>query len=263
VGEPGSGKETVARVVHHASAFRDRAFVALDCVGLQPYLIESILFGHGGLGTSDRVGTIYLKEPASLPRDLQQRLADHFAEQPNTRLICGSTRTAAEAVAAGLLVPVYQTALSAFEVRVPPLRERLDDLPRLASRILANRALDAAALPVLRAHRWPGNVRELAAVLAEALAVGASGPILRDHLPLALRVKGEVPRTTPAKPMNLDSILEAVEKRMIELALRKTNNHQTDAAELLGVFRARLGRRLEALGIPVPPQPPKPRKGGE
>lgn len=258
-GEPGSGKETVARVVHHASAFRDRAFVAIDCAGLQPYLIESLLFGHGGLGTSDRVGTVYLKEPAALPRDLQQRLADHFAEQPTVRLMCGSVRTAAEAVAAGDLVPVYQTALSAFELRVPPLRERLNDLARLAARLNPGRPLDAAALPVLRAHPWPGNVRELAEVLSDA--AGTSGPILRDHLPLSMRVKSEAPRLAPAKALDLDAILEAVEKRLIELALRRANNHQTEAAELLGVFRARLGRRLEALGIPVPPQPPKPRKG--
>lgn len=258
LGEPGSGKETAARVVHHASAFRDRAFVAIDCAGLQPYLIESVLFGHGGLGTSDRVGTVYLKEPAALPRDLQQRLADHFAERPGVRLMCGSVRTAAEAVAAGALVPVYQTDLSAVELRVPPLCARLDDLTRLASRISPNRPLDASALPTLRTHGWPGNLRELADVLSAA--AGESGPILRDHLPLSLRMRADAPRVPPNNPLNMDAILEAVEKRLIELALRKTNNHQTEAADLLGVFRARLWRRLTALGIPVPPQPPKPRK---
>jgi transcriptional regulator with PAS, ATPase and Fis domain len=259
-GEAGSGKETVARVVHAASALRDRAFVAIDCAGLQPYLIESLLFGHGGLGASDRVGTIYLKEPAALPRDLQQRLADHFADRPGVRLMCGSVRAAAELVAGGTLVPVYQTALSAFELRVPPLRERLDDLSRMAARVCPERPLDASALPVLRAHNWPGNLREFAEVLSDA---AGAGPILRDHLPLALRVKSDTPRATPRKDVNLDAILEAVEKRLIELALRKTGNSQTDAAALLGIFRARLWRRLPALGIPVPPSPPKPRKGGD
>ncbi len=263
VGEPGTGKETVARVIHSASRLRDRAFVALDCAGLQPYLIESLLFGHGGLSESDRVGTVYLKEPAGLPRDLQQRLADHYQNQPDMRLICGSERTAQEGVAAGALVPVFQTAISAFELRVPPLRDRLDDLPRLAAQVVPNRPIDAAALPVLRAHPWPGNVRELVDVLTGAAAVAPSGPILREHLPHDLRVRAGLPRTQPPKPLNLDAVLEAVEKRLIQLALRKTNNSQTGAADLLGVFRARLARRLEALGVPVPPQPPKPRKKAE
>lgn len=262
VGEAGSGKETAARVIHHASSYRDRAFVAVDCAGLQPYLVESLLFGHGGLGSSDRVGTVYLKEPAALPRDLQQRLANHFTEQSSTRIICGSVATAQAAVAAGRLVPSYQTALSAFEVRISPLRDRLDDLPRTAARIVPNRPLDAAALTVLRAHAWPGNLRELVDVLTEAAAIAPSGPILREHLPLELRVRSEAPRTA-ANPLGMDTILVEVEKRLIRLALQKANNNQTDAAELLGIYRAKLWRRLEALGIPVPPQPPKQRKKPE
>jgi DNA-binding NtrC family response regulator len=263
VGEPGTGKETAARVIHSLGPLRDRAFVAVDCQGLQPYLIESLLFGHGGLGGSDRVGTVYLKEPAALPRDLQQRLADHFTERPGPRLVCGSFRTAQEAVAAGALVPVYQAALSALEVRTPPLRERLDDLARLAARIVPDHPIDPAVLPVLRAHKWPGNLRELVDVLTGAAAVVPAGPLLREHLPLELRVRTDAPRAQPAKARSLDAILEAVEKRLIQLALKKANNHQTEAAEALGIYRDRLWRRLPALGIPVPPQPPKPRKKQE
>jgi DNA-binding NtrC family response regulator len=203
-----------------------------------------------------------LKEPAELPRDLQQRIADHFTEQIGVRLLCGSVRSAQEAVAAGTLVSVFQTSLSAFELRTPPLRERLDDLPRLASRFVPNRPIDAAALPVLRAHSWPGNLRELATVLTEAASVAPSGPILREHLPHELRVRADIPRTRPAKSLNMDAILEAVEKRLLQLALQKTGNNQTDAAEMLGVFRARLARRLEALGL-APLQPAKPRKKSE
>lgn len=260
VGAPGSGKETVARVVHHTSGSRDRAFVGIDCVGLQPYLIESMLFGYGGLGASDRVGTVYLRDPAALPRDLQQRLADHFGGHASIRLVCGSARPAADGVAAAELVPAFQTALSAFELRVPPLRERLDDLPWLADAMLG-RPLDPGALAVLRAHDWPGNLRELAEVLHEAVKVADAGPVLREHLPHALRVKVGLVRAPAPKSLNLEELLEAVEKKVIQLALRKANNHQTEAAELLGVFRAKLWRRLDALGIPIPPQPPKPRKG--
>ena len=259
VGEPGSGKETVARVIHHTSALRDRAFVGIDCAGLQPYLIESLLFGHGGLGVSDRIGTVYLKEPGAVPRDLQQRLADHFTEQTGTRLVCGSDHMAGDAVAAGVLVPAFQAALSVFELRVPPLRERLDDIPRIATRLLS-RSIDPAALAVLRAHTWPSNFRELSEVLYESAAASATGPVLREHLPHELRVKAGLVRTPSPKALSLDAILEAVEKHLIQLALKKANNNQTEAAELLGVFRSKLWRRLDALGIPVPPQPPKPRK---
>jgi DNA-binding NtrC family response regulator len=259
VGEPGSGKEAVARVLHHTSGLRDRAFVGIDCIGLQPYLIESLLFGHGGLGASDRVGTVYLRDPGALPRDLQQRLADHFAEHASTRLICGSAHPAAEGVKGGSLVPAFQTALSAFEVRVPPLRERVEDIPRIAARLL-DRPLDPAALAVLRVHAWPGNLRELAEVLYASASAAEAGPVLREHLPHELRVTTGIGRNPPPKSLNLDTLLEAVEKKVIQLALRKANNHQTEAAELLGVFRAKLWRRLDALGIPIPPQPPKPRK---
>jgi transcriptional regulator with PAS, ATPase and Fis domain len=249
VGERGSGKETAARAIHHSGPNRERAFVSVDCAGLQPYLIESALFGLGGVAASERVGTLYLKEPTALPRDLQQKLADHVAEHPQLRLACGSEHTAAHAVSTGALVPVFQTALSALELRVPPLRDRLDDLPRLAARMVPNRALDSAALVVLQAHTWPGNLRELADVLRDAAARAPDGPILREHLPLVMRVKADAPRAAPAKPLELDAILEAVEKRLIALALAKCNQNQTDAAALLGVFRTRLSRRIEALGL--------------
>lgn len=241
-GEPGTGKETVARVIHALGARRDRAFVALDCAGLQPYLIESLLFGHGGLGASDRVGTVYLKEPAALPRDLQQRLADHFAEG-GARLVCGAPHAAQDAVATGALVPAYATALSAFEVRVPPLRDRLDDLPRLAARIVPDRSIDPAALAVLRAHGWPGNVRELADVLTGA---AGAGPILRDHLPLDMRLRSDTPRAKP-KALDLRAVLDAVEARMIRAALRRADGHQGRAAELLGIYRATLANKLAGM----------------
>jgi DNA-binding NtrC family response regulator len=262
VGEPGSGKETAARAIHHAGPHRDRAFVGVDCVGLQPYLVESLLFAHGGLIGSGHVGTLYLKDPAALPRDLQQKLADFFAEaQHAPRLISGSTRTAAEEVADGKLVADFLTSLSVLELNVPPLRDRLADLPKLAAHFLPGVAIEPAALDVLRAQPWAGNLRELAAALASAAASANGGPVKREHLPRELRVRAGVePPPVPPKPLTLDPILEAVERRLIQLALRRVNNHQTEACELLGIFRPRLWRRLDALGIPVPPQPPKPRK---
>jgi len=261
-GEPGSGKETAARVIHHAGPHRDRAFVAIDCAGLQPFLIESLLFGHTGLLPAGHIGTLYLKDPAALPRDLQQSLADYLLENPHpTRLISGSLHTAADQVAAGKLVKEFHTSLSVLDLCVPPLRERMADLSRLVSHFLPGVVVEPEAFHVLRVQSWSGNLRELAEALTEAVATAGGGPVKRDHLPRELRVRAGIdPPTNPPRPLTLDPMLEAVEKRLIQLALRRSNNHQSEAAELLGIFRARLWRRLETLGIPVPPQPPKPRK---
>jgi DNA-binding NtrC family response regulator len=236
--------------------------VAIDGAGLQPFLVEGLLFGHGGLLASGQVGTLYLKEPAALPRDLQQKLADYLAETPTApRLISGSTRTASEEVAAGLLVGEFHTALAVLELRVPPLRERIVDLPRFASRLVPDVKIDAEALEVLRVQPWAGNLRELALSLGEAASSANGGPVKREHLPREFQVRAGLEPPAPApKAITLDPALEAVEKRLIELALQRANNNQTEAAELLGIFRARLWRRLEALGIPAPPQPAKPRK---
>jgi len=259
IGEPGSGKETAARVIHHAGPNRERAFVAVDCAGLQPFLAESLLFGHGGLLASGHVGTLYLKDPAALPRDLQQRLADFFVEAAGApRLVSGSATGAAEEVRAGRLVREFQTELAVLELRVPPLRERIEDLARFVADLAPGAKAGADVLGVLRVQPWNGNLRELRDAIA---AAAASGVIKRDDLPRELRVRAGVEPPAPApRPIALDPILEAVEKRLIQLALQRANNHQTAAADMLGVFRARLWRRLEALGIPVPPQPAKPRK---
>jgi transcriptional regulator with PAS, ATPase and Fis domain len=256
VGEPGSGKETAARVIHHSGPRRDRAFVALDCAGLQPYLIESLLLGHGGLLGTDYVGTVYLKDPTAMPKDFQQRLADVFAEPNAPRLISGSLRTAAEESMAGKLVPEFHTSLSVLELTVPPLKARLADLARLVAHFLPGVPVEPAALEVLRTQPWPGNLRELADVLSEAATAAAGKPVKVEHLTRELRVRAGIdPPAVPPKPLTLDPILEAVERRMIALAMRKANGNQTKAAELLGVFRARLGRRLEALGMGASGEP--------
>jgi DNA-binding NtrC family response regulator len=259
-GEPGSGKETAARVIHHTGDRRERMFVGLDCHGLQPFLVESVLSGHGGLAGSDRVGTVYLKDPAALPRDVQQQLAEVFADpKPTTpRLICGSTNPAAEDVRDRGLLPEFHTELSVLELRVPPLRERFDDLPRLIAQLLGRTGsaatVEPAAVEVLATQPWPGNLRELADVLAEAAAAAGTGPIKRDHLPRELLVRAGLEGVTAPRPFpKLDPTLEEVEKRLIRLALRRASGHQTAAAELLGIFRARLARRLEALGLTKKP----------
>jgi DNA-binding NtrC family response regulator len=251
-GEAGSGKETAARVIHHTGPRRDKAFFGVACGGLQPYLIESLLFGHGGLVGTGHIGTIYLKNPSALPRDLQQKLADLFNEvKPATpRLISGSIETSVEEVASGKLIREFQTELSVLELRVPPLRERIADLSQLVAHFLSDIAIEPAAIDILRTHSWQGNLRELSDTLKDASNAAAGGPVKREHLPHELRVKAGID-STPAKPkpLTLDPILEAVERRLIALAMTRNQGNATKAAEMLGIFRARLGRRLEALGI--------------
>jgi len=259
VGEAGAGKETAARVIHHAGHRRERGFAALDCAGLQPYLIESLLWGHGGLAGSDRVGTIYLRDPAALPRDFQQQLLDLFADdRPTTpRLVCGSPRPAADDVAAGRLLAEFHTGLSVLEFLVPPLRDRLADLPRLATHFLerfgARPAPDPAALAVLAAQPWAGNLRELAGVLADAAAAANGGAVTRDHLPHALRVRAGLTKLPPPPSLKLDAALEATEARLIRRALAAAGGNATKAADLLGIWRPRLLRRMDALGLTAPP----------
>jgi DNA-binding NtrC family response regulator len=251
VGEPGSGKETTARIIHHTGTLRERMFVAMDCSSLQPYLLESLLFGHGGQGlaSSERVGTLFLKEPAALPRDLQSRLLDVFLEsKPGAlRIVCASACPAHDDVSRGQLLPDFDSTLSVLELRIPPLRDRLEDLPRIASR-LSPRPLDGGVVDLLKVLPWPGNIRELAMVLAEA---AETGPIRREHLPHSLRVQASLGTPPPAGPSpKLDALLETIEKRMLQLALRKHGGNATKAAEWLGIWRTRILRRMDALNIP-------------
>jgi transcriptional regulator with PAS, ATPase and Fis domain len=245
VGEPGSGKESAARAIHRASPNRDRSFVAIDCTGLQPYLIESLLWGHGGLAGSDRIGAVYLKEPSTLPRDLQQKFLEQFGDARFPRLMCGSTRSAIVDVKAKTLLPEFHTKFSALEVRVPAFKERLDEL----SRFLGEHRVEPAAMSVLAAHSWPGNLRELRTVLEAASQSAAGAPIQREHIPRELKERLGIAKPPPDADTPLDASLEELERKLIVRALAKTEGNVTKAAEKLGVQRNRLLRRIEALGI--------------
>jgi DNA-binding NtrC family response regulator len=215
---------------------------------------------------SGHVGTVYLKNPAALPRDLQEKLADLFAEpHPGLpRLISGSHRATAEEAAKGTLISRFHTALALLELRVPPLRERLADLPRLAGHLLPNVAIDSAVFDVLRALPWAGNLRELADALAEAAVSAGGEQVKRDHLPLELRTRSGIDPPPPHQPpLNLDAILAAVEKRVIALALNHARGKTAKAAEMLGIWQSRLVRRLKALDIPPPTLKPSEKDDAE
>lgn len=246
-GEPGSGKETVARVIHHNGPRRERAFVGLVCGGLQPYLIDGLLFGKGGAAGGRVVGTLFLKNPHDLPPATQEKILNWCDSAAGPRLVCAATSTAAELVTAGKLARPFHTRYAAFDIAVPPLRSRLDDLPRLIDRLGVPRP-SGEVLAMLKAYSWPGNLREFAEVLAKA----DGQPLTKEHLPRVIRERhliASAPPPTQHPPPTLDEILTAVEKRLIIVALGEAEGNQTLAAERLGIPRGRLVRRMTEYGI--------------
>ncbi len=255
-GPPGTGKETLARAIHYHGVTRERAFAAIDCAGLQPYLIRSLLFGHNGLAETGRVGTIYLDTPEALAADLQSELiewAELLADE--CRVIVGSSGGAG-------VSSEFHAALGVLEIQLPALDRRKDDLPRLVAAILDDErqqgvptdGISPQALAVLHDYSWPGNLRELREVIGAAARRANGSRVEIAHLPLALRksatdakAAGAAGKSQPAP--KLDEVLEQVERRMIDLALRKSKGDQTAAAELLGVYRSRLVRRIKTLGL--------------
>jgi transcriptional regulator with PAS, ATPase and Fis domain len=254
-GEAGTGKETLARVVHFQGVARDQTFLALECSCLQPFLIRNMLFGHAGQA-GPRLGAIYLKEPALLPRDLQTEILEWVEEQDDPpRIVVGSRDLNGDDLRAGRLTAEFHSTFNVLEIRLPALRDRLDDLPRLAQAFLRQEFSESqvvpeiapAALDLMLRHQWSGNLRELRILLSEALTASAGNAIQPGHLPLELRAPPAKPAAKAAPA--LDAVLEQMERNMIRLALRKSKGNSTKAAGRLGISRTRLLRRIEALKI--------------
>jgi transcriptional regulator with PAS, ATPase and Fis domain len=260
VGEPGSGKESVARVLHLHSGLREKAFIALDCARLPFAAVAEVLLTTQATAHRQVAGTVYLHEPRRLPRDLQQGLVHLLTAADAPRLLAGCCTDPDEDVRAGRLLPELWCALSVLVLRVPPLRERRADLPLLVKRILLRAApvvdnpvteLTPAAWDVLRGHTWPGNLRELVNVLSVA-CIAAKGRIDAADLPASLRLTQRLATTSGnpvERPLPLDKLLEQTERRLIQLALQRARGNKRRAAELLDISRPRLTRRMEVLGL--------------
>jgi DNA-binding NtrC family response regulator len=223
--------------------------------------LTGILFGDFGL--LKNAGTLFLKEPAYLLRDLQARLCDWIEEpgSPSPRLIASFRRPPEMEVQAGRLLDQLHCALATLVITLPPLRDRSAELANLVERLLerlnskAERRiteLTSAAWEVMRAYSWPGNLRELSAVLAHAGAAASGPQIDADDLPAYVRLAVKMDQTTGTaeeRPLPLDSLVEKVERRLIVNALKLAKGNKARAAELLSIWRPRLLRRMEALGI--------------
>ncbi len=269
-GSPGSGKEHLARVVHFGGSERAKSFVPLDCRRLGANELtrvwDRLLESHAsdpesGASASPLPGTVFLADVEFLPRDLQERLVGVFSKPGPLRLLAATTLSVAEIVSSEKIRPDFYALISLLAIELPSLAQRLDDLPVLAQHFLEelNRqgekqvaGFDDAVWPVLTRYAWPGNLDELAIVVMEA-HLHAADTLIRPHdLPYrfsnALAAQ-ELPPPPEPPPLLLDPLLTKVETQLIGLALQRSRNNKSKAAELLGINRARLLRRIEQLHI--------------
>jgi DNA-binding NtrC family response regulator len=284
VGEPGTGKRTVARTIHAVGPNPGATLLIFDCAAMPPELLAHSLFGssdrdgkeadgeleptHNGYPLRTRLapaeGTfVVIGDILDLPRDLQARLAevDH-----GVRIVALTAGDPESALKSDRLRPDFYYALTTLTLRIPPLRERTDELPLLAQHMLerANRrggpqrdGFTPEALEALAAYHWPGNLRELARVVEVAQGSGSDAGIGVKDLPAGIRghLGGAFLPPPPPKPDSLDEILTRVERRLIEQSLARARQNKSRAAEILGISRPRLYRRIKELDLPDEPEP--------
>jgi transcriptional regulator with PAS, ATPase and Fis domain len=272
-GESGTGKEVVARFIHQASPRKDGPFVAINCAALPEQLLESELFGYErgaftgaqqakagqielaarGVLFLDEVSEMSLAAQAKFLRFLQerefQRLGGTRIQKANVRVIAASNRDLRQAVEQGTFREDLFYRLQVFDIPLPPLRDRLSDVPLLAEQFLEELGqamsrpparLDDDAREALLAHSWPGNVRELRNVLERAAILSDEGVIQRRHLSLHA-----------AKPIAVASLtdLTALERQTIETMLHETDGNKAKTARRLGLTRTQLYVRLRRHGL--------------
>jgi two-component system response regulator AtoC len=281
-GESGTGKEVLARAIHAQSGRRDESFVAVNCGAIPEALLESELFGHakGAFTGADRArrglfveadaGTLFLDEIGELPLALQVKLLRVLQEEEvrpvgesksrkvDVRVLAATARDLEREVAEGRFREDLFYRLDVVRVRVPPLRERREDIPLLADHFLARfrqmlgkdvRAITDEALARLVAYPWPGNVRELENVLERAVILTRSERIGPDELPPALADAAAPPATPRAGDLSLRRARRAFESELIRKALAATGGNRTRAARLLEISHRALLYKLKEHGI--------------
>ena len=286
LGETGTGKEVIARALHQHSQRAEQPFVAVNCAVLKGELLESELFGHekgaftgadrarAGRVESARGGTLFLDEIGELPLVVQakllrllqekeyERLGSDRTQRADIRLVTATHRDLGAAIQDGSFREDLYYRLKVISIRIPPLRERKDDILPLAEWLLDKHATELARVPprlspevqqTLREYHWPGNVRELSNVM-ERCALLAGDPVELGDLPEELLQGASHPGAPVADTQDLFALgyndaVTAARRLIVARALEHAGGHQTRAAERLGVTQPYLSRLVKQLGI--------------
>jgi len=279
MGESGTGKELVARAIHHKSHRADGPFVTLNCGALPENLFESELFGYekgaftgatmnkmgrfeladGGTLLLDEVGELSLKSQVDFLRVLEtkefRRLGGTKIVKVDTRIIAATNRNLEEAVKRGDFREDLYYRLNVVPIRLPPLRERGEDIPLLADRFPEEfsaqhhrepKEVSREAMRLLRLYAWPGNIRQLRNLI-ERMVVTVKDPILQpEHLPEEIQASTEDARTMV---VSLGSSLKEIEREAIRRTLAEVTNHREKAAKLLCISLRALQYKIKEYGI--------------
>lgn len=289
VGESGTGKEQVARSIHSNSRESSRPFISVDCRSLSPISLEQMLFGEpiswageasshrSGLLAAPEGGTVFLDEIGSLTRDLQARLAKAMKERViphpagirtdnlSVRILAASSCDLIQMLKDGRFRMDLYCSLSLVNLKIPPLRQRPEDIAFLAQRFLERigrvtgvvRVLPEETLRVLEVYDWPENTRELETAITQACTLSPGPKVEVDHLPRNILMFAaaidEKRKPTPvfARKLTSDAMEESVvpmaamERQAILTALKQTNNDKIRAAKLLGIGKTTLYRKLK------------------
>ncbi|HVV85033.1 MAG TPA: sigma 54-interacting transcriptional regulator [Kofleriaceae bacterium] len=282
-GETGTGKELIASAIHHRSQRRDHMFVAQNCAALPENLLESELFGHkrGAFTSADSDkkglfeiadgGTLFLDEVGEMPVSLQAKLLRVLQEgtiravgatsekQVDVRIICATNRDLAAEVEKGRFRQDLYYRLMVFPIRLPPLRERREDIPLLARHFLERYAAEyrvelpgfsAEAEAALSSYAWPGNIRELENEVQRLVIQAEPGCWIEvtDLSPRLRKIEGTVAKVAPKKG-TLKEMMDQVERWLISEALRDHGGNKTRTAATLGITREGLHKKLDKLGL--------------
>lgn len=286
-GESGTGKELVARALHYNSSRQHQPFVAINCSALPENLLESELFGHkkgsftgavsdkAGLFEEAERGTIFLDEVNSMALPLQTKLLRVLQERQirrvgdtktvpiNVRVLGATNEGLLEKVKEGKFREDLYYRLAVIPIELPPLRDRVEDIPLLVHHFLKKNAnpntqdkIDPKALETLQCYHWPGNVRELENAIERASALCDDNLIrVQDLPPLVLKQAGQMVAADSPGMMpigkKLDDFIRDQERRFIEESIKHNGGNREKAAKMLGISMATLYRKLETRAVKV------------
>ncbi|MFQ6613781.1 MAG: sigma-54-dependent transcriptional regulator [Fidelibacterota bacterium] len=283
LGETGTGKDTLARVIHEHSPRRDKPFIVVNCASLSENLLESELFGHERGAFTDAKnrklgqvelahgGTVYLDEIGEIPIGFQAKLLRFIETQSfyrvggtrelkmNVRIIASTNRDLKEEIKAGNFREDLYFRLNIISLTIPPLRNRKEDIPFLINRFIEQyneelssdtEGISEQAMELLKQYHYPGNVRELKNIIERIFLLEKPKIIEPWHLPSYISRKVERNEQSPVQSINLDSYFEgktfaAVEQELIEWALKKEKGNQSRAAKRLNITRDQIRYKIK------------------